>query len=192
LPDAGDWIFSSALKGPRVEEQAMTVRGLFPWMCAGIVSVSVAACSSGQNTAQAPPESASPSASAPARVAANADNPCPLTVEQVAAISGTPMALTPGGCTFFPASGRDIPHVFYVLQSPMVCTRIKPSEVGFTEAVEGLPARAAYVRDQIDGSHVLVCRDNARAFDIVVDIRNDKSQNREAAIALAKQVLTGR
>jgi hypothetical protein len=46
------------------------------------------------------------------------------------------------------------------------------------------------VRDQIDGSHVLVCPgDNARAFDIVVDIRNDKPRNREAAIALAKQVV---
>lgn len=46
------------------------------------------------------------------------------------------------------------------------------------------------VRDQIDGSHVLVCPgDNARAFDIVVDIRNDKPRNREAAIAVAEQVL---
>ena len=33
---------------------------------------------------------------------------------------------------------------------------------------------------------------DARAFDIVVDIRNDKPQNREAAITLAKQVLAGR
>ena len=49
------------------------------------------------------------------------------------------------------------------------------------------------MRDQVDGSHVLVCRDNnARAFDIVVDIRNDKPRNREAAIALAKQVLERR
>ena len=56
-----------------------------------------------------------------------------------------------------------------------------------------LPGRAAFVRDQIDGSHVLVCsNDDARAFDIVVDIRNDKPQNREAAITLAKQVLAGR
>ena len=125
--------------------------------------------------------------------AANADNPCPLTVEQVAAVTGAPMTLTPGGCTFFPANGRDIPHVFFVLQNPMVCTSIKPSDLGFTETVAGLPARAAYVRDQIDGSHVLVCPDNnARAFDIVVDIRNDKPKNREAAIALAKQVLARR
>ncbi len=169
----------------------MTVSGLFRWMCAGIVSVSIAACSSGENKTAAPAASA-PAASAPSSVAAKADNPCPLTVEQVAAVTGAPMTLTPGGCTFFPANGRDTPHVFYVLQSPMVCTTITPSDVGFTEAVEGLPARAAYVRDQIDGSHVLVCRDNnARAFDIVVDIRNDKPRNREAAIALAKQVLAG-
>ena len=97
------------------------------------------------------------------------------------------------GCTFLPANGRDVPHVFYVLQIPMVCSSIRPSDVGFTETVEGLPARAVYVRDQLDGSHVLVCRNNnARAFDIVVDIKNDKSQNREAAIALAKQVLARR
>ena len=169
----------------------MTVSGLCRWMCAGIVSVSIAACS-GENKAQAPAASA-PAASASAPVAATADNPCPLTVEQVAAVTGAPMTLPPGGCTFFPANGRDIPHVFYVLQNPMVCTSIKPSDLGFTETVEGLPARAAYVRDRTDGTHVLVCRDNnARAFDMVVDIRNDKAKNREAAIALAKQVLAGR
>ena len=169
----------------------MTVSGLLRWMYAGIVSVSVVACSSGENKAAAPAASV-PAASAPA-VAANADKPCPLTVEQVTAVTGAPMTLPPGGCTFFPANGRDTPHVFYVLQNPMVCTSIKPSDLGFTETVEGLPAPAAYVRDQIDGSHVLVCRDNnARAFDIVVEIRNDKTKNREAAIALAKQVLAGR
>lgn len=168
----------------------MTLSRLFGWTCAGIVSVSVAACSSGENKAEAPAASA-PAASAPAPAAANADNPCPLTVEQVAAVTGVPMTLTPGGCTFFPASGSDSPHVFYVLQNPMVCTSIKPGELGFTEAVEGLPAPAAYVREQIDGAHVLVCRDNARAFDLVVDIRNDKPKNREVAIALAKQVLAG-
>jgi hypothetical protein len=102
------------------------------------------------------------------------------------------MTLT-GSCTFFPANGRDIPHVFYVLQNPMVCTSIQPRDVGFTETVEGLPGRASYVRDQVDGSHVLVCGDNdARAFDIVVDISGDKARNREAAIGLAKQVLAGR
>ena len=167
----------------------MRMSGLFGWMCAGIVSMSIAACG-GENKAEAPAVSA-PAASAPAT--ANADNPCPLTVEQVAAITGAPMTLPRGGCTFFPANGRDIPHVFYVLQNPMVCTSIKPSDIGFTETVAGLPARAAYVRDQIDGSHVLVCPNgNARAFDIVVEIRNDKPKNREAAIALAKQVLAGR
>ena len=102
------------------------------------------------------------------------------------------MTLPPGGCTFFPADGRDIPHVFFVLQTPMVCTSIQPSELGFTESADGLAERA-YVKDAIDGSHLLVCRDdNARAFDIVVDIKNDKPQNREAAIALAKQVLASR
>jgi hypothetical protein len=55
-----------------------------------------------------------------------------------------------------------------------------------------LPGRAAFVRDQIESSHVPVCPNDARAFDIVVDIRNDKPQNREAAITLAKQVLAGR
>jgi len=164
-------------------------------MCTGIVSVSIAACRGGENKTDAPaayPPASAPAAStpAPAPATANADNRCPLTVEQVASATGTPMALT-GACTFFPASGRDIPHVFYVLQNPMVCASIKPNDLGFTETVAGLPARAAYVRDQLDGSHVLVCRDNARAFDIVVDIKNDKPKNRETAIALAKQVLAG-
>jgi hypothetical protein len=161
-------------------------------MCAGLVLVSVAACGGSQNAAEAPASSAPP-ASAPAQAAATADNPCPLTVEQVAAVTGAPMTLTAGGCTFFPANGRDVPHVFYVPQNPMVCTSIKPDEIGFTETVAGLAAREAYVKDQIDGAHVLVCpNSNARAFDVVVDIKNDKAKNREAAIALAKQVLGGR
>ena len=173
----------------------MTMSRLLSVMCTAVTSMSIAACSGGENKAEpaaAPPASA-PAASAPAPAPANADNRCPLTVEQVAAVTGTPMTLTPGACTFFPASGRDIPHVFFVLQNPMVCASIKPGDMGFTETIAGLPARAAYVRDAIDGTHVLVCRnDNARAFDIVVEIKNDKPRNREAAIALAKQVLAGR
>jgi len=158
-------------------------------MRAGIVLVPMVACTNGAERADAPAAAAA-AASAPAPVAANADNSCPLTVEQVAAVTGSPMTLTPGGCIFFPANGRDVPHVFYVLQSPMVCGSIKPGEVGFTEAVPGLPAREAYVKDVLDGAHVLVCPNgNRRAFDIVVDIKNDKPKNREAAIALAKQVL---
>jgi len=150
---------------------------LFRSMCAAIVFVFTSVFAA--------------SAQTPART--NAANPCPLTVEQVAAVTGAPMTLTPGGCTFFPANGRDVPHVFYVLQVPMVCNSIKPGDIGFTEKVTGLSAREAYVRDQVDGAHVLVCPNGtSRAFDIVVDIRNDKAKNREAAIALAKQVLAGR
>jgi hypothetical protein len=160
---------------------------------AGFLALCIAGCSSGKNTSDAPGASA-PAASAPAQpdATASTDNRCPLTLEQVTAATGVPMALTAGGCTFFPANGRDIPHVFYVLQNPMVCTSIKPADLGFTEAVPEVPARAAYVRDQVDGAHVLVCPNgSARAFDIVVDIRNDKPTNRETAIALAKQVLAG-
>lgn len=172
----------------------MTMSGLSGWICAGIVSMSMVACSGGENRAEAQsatPAASAPAASAPAQATVTAGNRCPLTVEQVTAITGTPMTLT-GACTFFPANGRDIPHVFYVLQNPMVCTSIKPGDLGFTETVAALPARAAYVRDQIDGAHVLVCPNgNARAFDIVVEIKNDKPRNREAAIALAKQLLAG-
>ena len=163
----------------------------FYWLCAAIVAIAAAACG-GESKAEADAGSA-PAAAAPAQTPSTADNRCPLTLDQVTAVTGAPMTLTPGSCTFFPANGRDIPHVFYVLQNPMVCTSIKPNEVGFTETVDGLTARAAYVRDLIDGAHVLVCPNgNARAFDIVVDIRGDKPKNREAAIALAKQVLAGR
>ena len=172
----------------------MMVRQLRGWICIGIVSASVSACGSGESQAERPaPRASDASAQAPAAATAAADDPCPLTIDQVASVTGAPMALPPGGCTFFPANGRDVPHVFYVLQNPMVCSRIAPSALGFTETVEGLPAQAAYVRDQVDGSHVLVCRNNnARAFDIVVDIKNDKAQNRAAAIAFAKQVLAAR
>jgi len=174
----------------------MTISGLCGWLCAGVVSVSAAACGGGENKSQAPaapPAAVAPAASAPTSAAAPAhtDNRCPLTVEQATAVTGVPMTPTAGACNFFPANGRDVPHVFYVLQNPMVCASIKPTDLGFTEPV-AVPAGAAYVRDQLDGAHVLVCPENARAFDIVVDIRNDKPRNREAAISLAKQVLAGR
>lgn len=172
----------------------MTKARLFSVMFTSMVSISLAACGS-ENKPEAPvaaPPTSAPAVPMAAPATAKADNPCPLTVEQVAAITGVPMTMT-GACTFFPANGRDIPHIFYVRQNPMVCNTIKPGDIGFTETVAGLPAKAAYVRDQLDGSHVLVCpNDNARAFDIVVEIRNDKPKNREAAIALAKQVLAGR
>jgi hypothetical protein len=161
---------------------------MFRRTCAVTVGVSIAACGGSEKKAE--PASA-PVASPVAPAAAKADNPCPLTIDHVAAVTGAPMTLPPGGCTFFPASGRDIPHVFYVLQQSMVCTSIQPSDLGFTEKVDGLTGRS-YVKDAPDGSHVLVCRDNnARAFDIVVDIKGDKPTNRAAAIALAKQVLAG-
>src|SRR5262245_48332268 len=92
------------------------------WMCAVGILVSAAACGGGDNKA------------APAVAA----NPCPLTVEQVAAVTGEAMTLPPGGCTFFPASGRDVPHVFFVLQNPMVCNTLEPTALGFTEKLEGL------------------------------------------------------
>jgi hypothetical protein len=170
----------------------MTRAGLLRWVGVGIVSVIMPACGGDSKAGTPVAAESAPAATAPAPAAANTQNPCPLTVEQVTAVTGAAMELT-GGCTFFPANGRDVPHVFYVLQNPMVCSSIKPSEIGFTETVAGLPAREAYVRDQLDGAHVLVCPNgNGRAFDIVVDIKNDKPKNREAAIALAKQVLTGR
>ena len=166
----------------------MTMSGLFRAMCVGIVSLSVGACGGGENQAETP--AAAPGS--PLAMATASGDPCPFSPEQIAGVTGTPMTLT-GACTFFPANGRDIPHVFYVLQVPMVCTTIKPSDIGFTETVTGLSAREAYVRDQIDGSHVLVCPNgNSRAFDIVVDLKNDKATNREVAIGLAKQVLAGR
>jgi hypothetical protein len=153
--------------------------------------VSIGVGRGGQNDGEAP--AASVIAASAQAATAKADDRCPLTVEQVTAATGAPMTRTPGGCTFFPVNGRDIPHVFYVVQPAMVCTSIKPGDLGFTERVEGLPAQSAYVKDQLDGTHVLVCHnDKALAFDIVVNIKNDKSQNREAAVALAKQVLAGR
>ena len=161
----------------------MRISNVWRAVCAGIVFACAPACGA---------ETATPAASAQAPAAAKAANACPLTLEQVAAVTGTQMTNS-GSCTFFPANGRDLPHVFYVLQVPMVCNSIKPGDMGFTEPVSGLPAREAYVKDAIDGTHVLVCpHNNGRGFDVVVDIKNDKKQNRDTAIALAKQVLAGR
>jgi hypothetical protein len=173
----------------------MKVFRLLRTLCLGIVIMYVGACSGGDKAdatkSSAPAASDSAPAPASSTAAATESNSCPLTVEQVAAVTGAPMTDT-GSCTFFPANGRDIPHVFYVRQTGMVCSSIKPSDLGFTEAVPGLSAREAYVRDQLDGSHVLVCPNNGRAFDIVVELKNDKPKNREAAIGLAKQVLAAR
>ena len=170
----------------------MKMSGAFGSMCAGIVSMSIAACGSGDGRRR---RRQPPRLSALRHRRRQRQTPTAVSADSRTGNRRHRSAddADRGGCTFFPANGRDIPHVFYVLQNPMVCASIKPSDLGFSETVEGLPARAAYVRDQIDGTHVLVCRDNnARAFDIVVDIKNDKARNREAAIALAKQVLAGR
>ena len=157
---------------------------------AGLLFVSLGACGGG-NTAEG--RAAAQAVAAASAPAAKPDSRCPLTLEQVTAVTGTPMKLDPGSCTFFPTNGHDVPHVLYVLQNPMMCTSIKPGEVGFTETLAGLPAREAYVKELADGTHVFVCPNgNARGFDVVVDLKNDKPKSREAAIALAKQVLTGR
>ena len=162
------------------------------WMrgaCVLAVVVTVGACGGDDQAANAPEGALG---SAPGAVtsaigqAANAENPCPLTVEQVSAVTGAAMTQPPGGCTFFPASGGDVPHVFYILQVPMLCNTVKPADLGFTDPVPGL--ESAWVRDQVDGAHVLVCRPNRRAFDVVVNIRDVSSENREQAIALARQL----
>src|SRR5262245_47736424 len=135
-------------------EDGMKKSGRLRSIGVGVVLMSVGA-GVGGNEVKASAAAAPASQAAPAP--AKPDPACPLTVEQVAAVAGMPMTRPPGGCTFFPANGRDVPHVFYVLQVPMVCSSIKPSELGFKEAVTGLPAREAYVADRIDGAHVLVC-----------------------------------
>ena len=166
-----------------------TMPGFRSIVAAGVL-IGAAACGGG-TAEQGAQAAAAPASSAPAPASKQAESSCKLTVEQVTAVAGVPMTLT-GGCTFFPAKGGDIPHVFYIQQVPMLCNSISPKELGFTEPIPGLPAREAYVKDALDGSHVLVCPNgNARAFDIVVEIKNNKAQNREIAVALAKQVLAG-
>jgi len=89
--------------------------------------------------------------------AKDSPNRCPLSEEQAATITGQPMK-SQGACTFFPANGRDIPHVFYVLQVPMMCNGIAPSELGFTESVSGLSAKSAYIKNGVDGAHFWYAR----------------------------------
>lgn len=148
-----------------------------------------AACGGGSDTSSRSPASggSNPTAAKPSAAPA-APNRCPLTVEQVTAAVGSPMKQPDSSCGFFPVNDKIVPRVVFVLQLNFACNGTMPAEVGFKEKVDGLGV-TAYVADWADGSHLLVCRENA-PFDVSVDLA-DNVKSRAAAMTLARQVLAG-
>jgi hypothetical protein len=154
-------------------------------LAAIVVSIAAAACG---NNSKAPAETAG-SAPVAAPAAALAVNRCPLTAEHVTAAVGSPVKQPDSSCGFFPVDDNKItPHVIFVMQNQMACNGTMPQEIGYKEKLEGL-GHTAYIADQGDGSHVLVCRGDS-PFEIGVDV-GDSAKARAAATALAKKVLEG-
>ena len=167
------------------------VRDGRPWARAlAVIAVAAsAACGGSDSSSNAQGAAGGGATSARAPAAKTAPNRCPLTAEQVTAVVGSPVKPPDSSCGFFPADENKIlPHVLFVNQLNFACNGTMPAEIGFKEKVDGLGV-TAYVADQADGTHLLVCRENA-PFDLSVDLADD-AKARAAAMTLARQVLAG-
>jgi hypothetical protein len=80
------------------------------------------------------------------------------------------------------------PNVAFVRQVAFACNGTMPAELGYQEQVPGL-GTVAHVAEGGDGLHLLVCQGQT-PFELVVDAASPE-RRREAAIALARQVLAG-
>ena len=154
-----------------------------------VIALAASAACGGGTDANAPAASGSSPASTQPPAARTAPNRCPLTAEQVTAAVGSPVKPPDSSCGFFPADeNKLLPHVLFVIQSNLACNAAMLTELGFKEKVDGLGV-TAYVADQADGTHILVCRENA-TFDLSVDLA-DNVKARAAAMTLARQILAG-
>jgi hypothetical protein len=147
------------------------------------------ACGGSDGLPSGQPAAGSSAPSTQASTAKAAPNRCPLTAAQVTAAVGSAVKPPDSSCGFFPADeNKLLPRVLFVNQSTAACTDAMLAEMGFKEKVDGLGV-VGYVADQGDGTHLLVCRQNA-PFDLSVDLA-DNAKARAAAMTLARQVLTG-
>jgi hypothetical protein len=113
---------------------------------------------------------------------------CPLTEDQVSSAVGTPLVLDQASCTFFPSDDA-FPNVVFVRQVRFACDGSNPSELGYSEELDGLGVKTYVRRETAVGTRILVCDD--APFEITVDIVGDTAASQEAARALASQVLEG-
>jgi hypothetical protein len=90
---------------------------------------------------------------------------------------------------FYPGEDSTVrPNVTFVRQVGFACDGSMPSEAGYKEQISGLGV-TAHIADNGDGTHLLVCQ--ARTpFELRVDAQTPQLR-RDAAIALARQVLAG-
>ena len=111
---------------------------------------------------------------------------CPITAAQASSAVGTQL-VAQGSCTFFPANGDVWPSVIFVRQVAFACSGSIPSEVGYTERLDGLGVKAYVQRDA--GASILVC--DKLPFEITIDIVGDSAASLAAAQQLAALVLKG-
>jgi len=124
----------------------------------------------------------------PTTAATAAASRCPLTANQVSTALGTPVKGPDTVCGFESADGKSRPHVLFVRQFGGMCGGSIPAEAGYKEQVPGL-GLTTYIAKFPNGTRVLVCR-GVTPFEITVDAASADLERR-AAIALARQVLSG-
>ena len=116
--------------------------------------------------------------------AAGAYPSCPLTVEDVAAVTGEPMEQDPGVCQFHPASGKLNPNVLVVKQSGVLARAEAREETGLVTKVDGIGDEAYASGEEVTGTRVAV-RDGQQWFEVEVDILSDPATELDWAKELA-------
>lgn len=110
---------------------------------------------------------------------------CPLTEQQVGSAVGAQLVVNQTACTSFPSDAAR-PNVVFVRQVAFACDGTLPSEVGYTERLDGLGVKAYVQRDTVPTT-ILVC--DKLPFEISVDIAGDSGGSLAAAQQLASLVL---
>jgi hypothetical protein len=167
----------------------MSSRRTISTVVAVVLSSIASACGGGQDTNQAASTSSTASGQPQAAAAAAAPSRCPLTAEQVSAAVGAPINGPDVACMFYPDDDPTVsPNVTFVRQVSFACSGTMPAEVGYKEQVPGLGV-AAHIADDAEGMRILVCQGQT-PFEITVNAATPAVE-RDAAIALARQVLAG-
>lgn len=109
---------------------------------------------------------------------------CPLTVEDVAKVTGEPMEVDPGVCQFHPASGKLTPNVLFVKQSSVLSSAEARQETGLVTKVDGIGDEAYASGEEATGTRVAV-RDGQQWFEVEVDVLSDAATELEWAKELA-------
>jgi len=148
-----------------------------------LLSLCIAACGN-----QPAKDAAAPDAAPASTASAGAADRCPLSAAQVsAAVGGEVTGPVSGVCIFHAGEDTTVrPNVTFVRQVTFACSGTMPAEGGYQEQLQGLGV-TAYIMDDAEGVHVLVCQGQT-PFEMIVDADSPQVR-RDAAISLARDVL---